>query len=827
MSQKAPVRRIKKSSTRSNKRNGTKPKKSLQEKINEAGYDPLASMDDIIGDYEDDNVTTQLELPDMMNDSPSSAETTGDFTVVKLSKTPQTQVITPFFNEVELKLYSQILENGVSINHGLQYCFKFISMVLDSYTLNSMKINRDIIENDILSILNRVSITTEPFWRELANTKDIISYKLGSRNFPTYKLVVKEEKVDVTDGKPADSKPTSTTTKVGPPPKKNPEPGDNPPAVTTDADTAPVEPSQLQQIQKKYDLGRRPGLQKTLDQDYIDEGITIKENGIRLYNTLIPSEYYSITSQDTIDSIFTICKKQKFYTIMLSLFCRLVSSRELCHLVFQSKVVMSTMFDQGKEASDGSASSPNPFLDEKYQEIIHYYFFYGMYILYKEECIVKTRAKLDHRFVLDLETVQKIPIYDGPLNDNPFVPMTLSSDYLYAQHVKTADYIFKPVRAANSERGLYTLQSVQDRFEIFTHGMFKGLNWDKLSATGSVIPATVIRNPLERLFNINLPSATDLNDPAAAHQYWATKKSDLLNYFDEYYPSKNILSDRYFDRDDKTMCEELALAGESATDIDIIVDVNDDADFDREVNRVFDIVQANLKMMCKTDPARYQDDRLKLLQIKSENSYKYYIVGPALPKNIELFRIFTSPVGCVSRFHFPCVRGVYQGTSVKIFPSLLSAAYTGMFVDYKWMSSAKNTKDLVCKYYTRGFTPILSAPEHESLTEHVKNPESDWGYLQQANNNSRSVSSVNPIFKPRMYRTGIYADFREYDMKPPPTHQFTTPTMSNFDEYWEPQDKISTYKFPLQLRFKAGHIQPPELWKMMPYLTALARSGTY
>jgi len=580
---------------------------------------------------------------------------------------------------------------------------------------------------------------------------------------------------------------------------------------TKKTDTPPSDNQETEEIiRKKYDLGRPGTLQATLDQTYLDEGVTVTDNGVRYYHVLPLEKYSSTLNLSTIINIFTVCDQRKSYAIMLSLFCRLCVSREFCHLVLNERI-FKIMF--------GSENSP--FND--YLEIIHNSMFYGFYLMYKEECTIKSMANATNRCVFDLETVQYFPVFDGALSENPYIPLTLSTKYLNAEQIPTNEYLFKPLRVTNSKRGVYTLHSTQERFDIFTDGIFRGISWDKLSMTGSLLPACVIRNPLEELFDINLPMTTDLSDPDTARQYWKDNRTKVQNYFDEYYPSKNVLNPKYI-TNDNDLYE--SFDNELMSDIDIIVDLGDDADFDRKVLEVFEIVKANAIRNHAENPTMYPSDAVKMLKITTPQSYKYYIVGPALHKNIELFRIFVHPLGCVSRFHFPCVRGIYSGNSVKLFPSMISAAFTGILLEYKWMSSAKNTKDLVCKYFTRGFTLLLNALEHESMRQHITEFNEQWGYIMAAGDNTRSIAIINPVFKPRQNRAGIYSKISQYQLKSPPTYKYTIP-MADFDNYWISNSKTSTYGFPLDFRFPAGHIRAPDMWKLGPYIAHIQQSAKH
>jgi len=174
------------------------------------------------------------------------------------------------------------------------------------------------------------------------------------------------------------------------------------------------------EIRERYDLGKST-LQTTMNRDYVDEAVTVSDSGVRRYVVLSEEKYTSMMSQDTVDHILRTCAQQKMYPIMLSLFCRLSASREFCHLVFNSTTVMNLMFGTAGVTTGKS----NPFLAADYQEILHNFMFYGFYLMYKEECTVKSMANPNQRSSLDLEAVQRMPIYDGPLSDNPYMPLTL------------------------------------------------------------------------------------------------------------------------------------------------------------------------------------------------------------------------------------------------------------------------------------------------------------------------------------------------------------------------------------------------------------------
>jgi len=791
--------------------------KKVSKKVRLPEPDAFEVLDNIIDDVDN-----------FMDDS-GSEEDTKDLIELTTTIRPNPSDVTsmiPYFNEDEIAIYTQP-------DYDIQYCISFINNLL--LTVPKTQVS----DNKILALLNNISVNTPAFWGELAWSKDIISYKFNQRYFPTFTLIEKETTTEVNpenldkgkekmNDEPTDEYAVEPTVETETPPVTTttmiPLTGEmasrtavwpNKTFGTKQTDAAPTDNQETEEIiRKKYDLGRPGGLQATLDQTYVDEGVTVTDTGVRYYHVLPQEKYSSTLNVSTIINIFNVCAQRKSYSIMLSLFCRLCVSREFCHLVLNERI-FKIMFDNGLYPEN------TPFND--YLEIIHNSMFYGFYLMYKEECTIKSMANATHRCVFDLETVQHFPVFDGALSENPYIPLTLSTKYLNAEQIPTNEYLFKPLRVTNAKRGVYTLHSTQERFDIFTDGIFRGISWDKLSMTGSLLPACVIRNPLEELFDIDLPMTTDLSDPETARQYWKDNRSKVHNYFDEYYPSKNVLNPKYMTEGD-ALYE--GFDTDLMSDIDIIVDLGDDADFDRKVLEVFEIVKANAIRNHLENPTMYPSDAVKMLKITTPQSYKYYIVGPALHKNIELFRIFVHPLGCVSRFHFPCVRGIYSGDSVKLFPSMISAAFTGVLLEYKWMSSAKNTKDLVCKYFTRGFTLLLNSNEHEAMRQHILEFSDQWGYLMAAGDNTRSIAIINPVFKPRQNRAGIYARFSQYLLKPPPVYKYTIP-MADFDNYWVSESKTSTYGFPLDFRFPAGHIRAPEMWKLGPYIAHIQQSAKH
>jgi hypothetical protein len=645
------------------------------------------------------------------------------------------------------------------------------------------------IENKIMSLMQIINDDAELFWEVLSWNKDILSYKFSHRLFPVigcdgFNLKIKE---DVTD----DAK------------KKKGKPAFKPVGVFKKSRAEMV-----QELKGKYDV--RTSIRKSLTVDYVDEADTGKVKG-QQYRPLELSDYYPV-QEDMLRYIFETCIKLGFNTSTVGIWCSMIVNPKTCHLVLKNSILNMVM-------------NLPVFQDPEYREIILHCLFYGFYICYKEECIVKACATVSHRFVLNLQAACKLPIYNGPLESNPYIPLTLSNDMINANDVQ--DIRMKPFRSDNNDRGVYSLWSFKERFRIFTNGLFDDMSFDKISFGGSVISACVIRNPLEKLFYDLLPISKDAifatyMDPGNSEnpgdpEYldtnmqleklsaeWKRREIGLRNYFNEYYPSKEVLKFNNLE------------AEESLSDIDIMVDTVQDDAFNQRTYEIFKHIRSKLTLQLGTKPT---EDQLQLIKITTKKSYKYYVTGTAIKRNLEIFRLYGSPhIGGVSRFHFPAVRGIYDGTNVYVLPSLVSFAMTGYFIDYKWMSCAQDTKNLILKYYIRGGLCILNNKEHELIKEYINDNEC-WKILNKQTR-EKQISINDPIFKPRLSHHGIYSGL---DTIPFYDYRFVPEYIPNQDN----QSGNSRFGFNLNIRFPAGYIQPLCFWKLNAYLCSLKRSEKY
>lgn len=656
--------------------------------------------------------------------------------------------------------------------------------------------------------LGYIGSCTEQFWDEFSHFKDRLSYKFGSRHFPT------------NDGRWAESFNDDNKTTV--------------PAIAGDRqektteqrrkEIAELQRVTMDRISKQYDINDAH-LKNFMDRTYVDGDVGGS------YSPLDPSQYFDLIGLTDMEYLFKMAYEAKLYGVMLLMWCHFVSSKQFVHLILNSEYILNLMFNPNiysyevLQNNKLKTVTQNPFADDKYREIINHYMFYGIYVLCREEYYVKTKATDDLRYLLDIRCVSKLPIFDGPLSMNPYMPVTLSEKYLYGTETPVEDRVIRPMRAAAKGRGLYGLDSCKSRFEAFTDGVLDGLDFDRLYFTGSIIAACCVKNPLEKKFGI------ELLDENKATVYWMTNKKNLVDYFNEYYPGKGVLDTTGLTN------AQLAELEEDLTDIDCIVDALEDAEFDRLSVRLYECIKTNLLKRHKKHTLGRDD--LNITKIETNQSYKYYIDGKMLVRSLELFRIYDlRPVGCISRFHFAPVRGYYNGTTVYVLPSMLCAAQTGICTDYKWFSDSKKPQTLICKYYLRGFHVLLNSEEQADMRRFMAdNPA--WSMLDElpcpasadedtevddpGKNRDVTISIMNPIFNPRMSRLGCFSKL---------THLNAAPTLkyvqdADVSNLVLPKTIESQFGVNLAFRYPAGHVKPVNLWYVTPYARDLSRSKKY
>lgn len=160
-------------------------------------------------------------------------------------------------------------------------------------------------------------------------------------------------------------------------------------------------------------------------------------------------------------------------------------------------------------------------------------------------------------------------------------------------------------------------------------------------------------------------------------------------------------------------------------------------------------------------------DETNILFIINEN-LKFKISSPYLPHSIEMFKIkFDDYFATVASFHLPIVRSYYNGSTVRMTPSCITACMTMTNIDYKYFAGSKDPIEIINKYRCRGYGTILNDKEKVRFFEY-NNLVEKWKKIYKLNiNDTLSIQQCvgfkhpsNDIFK---YSQMVYGENTNYN----------------------------------------------------------------
>ncbi len=161
---------------------------------------------------------------------------------------------------------------------------------------------------------------------------------------------------------------------------------------------------------------------------------------------------------------------------------------------------------------------------------------------------------------------------------------------------------------------------------------------------------------------------------------------------------------------------------------------------------------------CEMKPPR----TLTMDYVKTENKHKYVVRG--LHRDIDIFHV-DDIAASVVRYHLDIVRAYYTGDTLHCFPSFISAANTGINTDIRWSSNRKDVRDIVLKYFQRGFGTLLNMNDRNSLLRYI-NSSNMWPAHRPTSIGMRSFKRFHKtpffhrhiveMFNPSFSRVGIH-----------------------------------------------------------------------
>lgn len=165
----------------------------------------------------------------------------------------------------------------------------------------------------------------------------------------------------------------------------------------------------------------------------------------------------------------------------------------------------------------------------------------------------------------------------------------------------------------------------------------------------------------------------------------------------------------------------------------------------------------NNKEKSQSDIPIKDDDKSITLKI----NYKYRINSRHFDHPLELFMAKGDDfMSLVSQFHVPCVRAYYDGTNVFMTPSCVIANLTYINIDYKYVASSTDIREIVNKNRMRGWGMWLNDNEIDNLMEYSSSVDF-WANMYgkiKSNENRGSLTQNHKLFRPRMINADNFYD---------------------------------------------------------------------
>jgi hypothetical protein len=268
---------------------------------------------------------------------------------------------------------------------------------------------------------------------------------------------------------------------------------------------------------------------------FVDNYSALVKDGVKRTYFALRDDESLIISKDEITYLFSrLTNESELY----HLFNALLVSKDYCHMVLNNLPVLDKM-------------TP---LFNKYKILYKYLFSYAWTCFNMEENIFKTKTKKEYRFVMDINTANKLPVFPMCSEDilqNPYITLLLDQKELNSsKNLLSLGYM-----GDHDGYGVCNLEQFKWRFNLFTTGdptknIFDGIDWSSFAVSGSVMPACLQKkSPLMRAFDEM--SETDM---------WEV-------FFNSYYKDSDI----------DLMCNDLSVFG-----------------FIDKTRKVFDQIKANI-----------------------------------------------------------------------------------------------------------------------------------------------------------------------------------------------------------------------------------------
>lgn len=262
---------------------------------------------------------------------------------------------------------------------------------------------------------------------------------------------------------------------------------------------------------------------------FVDIGSCLKSSTNRTYYITDESKL-QINKKDVEELICSLDNELELY----NLFNSLVVSKDYCHMVLNNEKILNKMSG----------------LFEKYAPVYKYLLGYAWQCFTIEESIMKTKTTKQSRYVFNINTANKLPVFPFVMEDltqNPYFSLLVNQKILNPMANAVSLHC---LRQPERYYGVCNFEQFKWRFNLFVSGdpnldLFNGIDWNYFGMSGSLVTACIQKkSPLFEI--ISSPNDSEITK-------WNT-------FFNNYYSESDI----------DMMCNEDSIFGFTKKTEDVI-----------------------------------------------------------------------------------------------------------------------------------------------------------------------------------------------------------------------------------------------------------------
>lgn len=293
--------------------------------------------------------------------------------------------------------------------------------------------------------------------------------------------------------------------------------------------------------------------------DFVDVASALKNSQNRTYYVSIDDAKLDVKEKDLESMICSIEDESELYHTFNSL----IVSKEYCHMVLNNQNVLTKV---------------KPLFD-KYCPVYKLLLGYAWQCFTIEESIMKTKSTKTNRYVFDINTANKLPVFPftaDDLSQNPYITILVNQKVLTPS---TNALSLHCMEKFDEHYGVCNLEQFKWRFNLFTTGnphknIFEGINWDHFAVSGSIIPACLQKK--SPLFNI-----VTLESQSEEYKW--------LTFFSHYYSESDI----------DIMCNDQSIYGFTSKTAEVIEQIKKNVPEYKEGDIEIEPIKSMLLMVSK------------------------------------------------------------------------------------------------------------------------------------------------------------------------------------------------------------------------------------